>query len=277
MKLRRRIPRSLKGKIIGAAIGTLGGPVGMAVGALIGHLYDARDPSHRLKNLVSELSSATTRRGAPEPLPPEAEHFLSSLAGLAVAVASAGGAVKPEQIRALKSFFRDHLGFSAGGRIEEIIDDAVRRTADMHAAAGRTADIDVGLLAIRYGNLTPFGGRLLLLRVLFMVVQADPEGINSAEERLILRIAGLLGLESYYPGIRAEFSPADTGRAKAYRILGVAPKAEDREIRHAYHRLASMYHPDRVSTLGEEFVRLAEERTKALNEAYAEIRKARGF
>ncbi|GAH62533.1 unnamed protein product, partial [marine sediment metagenome] len=48
-------------------------------------------------------------------------------------------------------------------------------------------------------------------------------------------------------------------------------------IRSAYRKLAAQYHPDRVDNLGEEFVRVAEEKFKRINEAYEEIKKERGF
>ena len=36
-------------------------------------------------------------------------------------------------------------------------------------------------------------------------------------------------------------------------------------------------HPDKVASLGPEFVKVAEERFKAIQEAYEEIRRERGF
>jgi DnaJ like chaperone protein len=36
-------------------------------------------------------------------------------------------------------------------------------------------------------------------------------------------------------------------------------------------------HPDRVANLGPEFVKVAEEKFKAIQEAYEEIRREKGF
>ena len=51
-------------------------------------------------------------------------------------------------------------------------------------------------------------------------------------------------------------------------VLGVAPSASKEEIVRNYRHRIKQYHPDRVVGLAPEFLYLAEERTKALNEAY---------
>ena len=61
-------------------------------------------------------------------------------------------------------------------------------------------------------------------------------------------------------------------QADSYRILGLAPNASPTEISGAYHRLAQMYHPDKVAGLAPEFQALAERRMKEINAAYASLR-----
>jgi len=58
-------------------------------------------------------------------------------------------------------------------------------------------------------------------------------------------------------------------------VLGVAPSASKVEIVRKYRRMIKQYHPDRVVGLAPEFLQLAEERTKALNEAYANAMRTR--
>lgn len=70
--------------------------------------------------------------------------------------------------------------------------------------------------------------------------------------------------------------PADGKTKKSpYEVLGVAGNASPEEIKHAYRQLASQYHPDKVSHLGDEFKLLAEKRFKEIQEAY-ELLKAEG-
>ena len=64
-------------------------------------------------------------------------------------------------------------------------------------------------------------------------------------------------------------------QADWWSILGVAPSATKDEIaRHFRHRIKQC-HPDLVAGLAPEFLELAEEHTKALNEAYENAMRCR--
>ena len=56
-----------------------------------------------------------------------------------------------------------------------------------------------------------------------------------------------------------------------YKVLGVGRNASAGEIKSAYRRLATQYHPDKVAHLGEEFRNLAEQRFKEIQKAYEEL------
>jgi DnaJ-domain-containing protein 1 len=58
-----------------------------------------------------------------------------------------------------------------------------------------------------------------------------------------------------------------------YDVLGVSQTASLEEIRSAYLRMITLYHPDRVTGLGEEFRLLAEHRAKEINAAYGTARR----
>jgi hypothetical protein len=62
--------------------------------------------------------------------------------------------------------------------------------------------------------------------------------------------------------------PRRSGMVTPEEILGVRPRATEREIRAAFHRLAVHYHPDKVHHRGEEFERMAHEKFLRLKEAY---------
>ena len=58
-----------------------------------------------------------------------------------------------------------------------------------------------------------------------------------------------------------------------YSVLGVSPNASDEEIKRAYRELARKYHPDNYQN--NPLADLAEEKMKAINEAYETIQKQR--
>ena len=65
--------------------------------------------------------------------------------------------------------------------------------------------------------------------------------------------------------------------SEAYDILGVETNASDAEVKKAYRVLAMMYHPDKVSSLGDEAIRQATESMKQINMAWDVVKEARGM
>ena len=62
-----------------------------------------------------------------------------------------------------------------------------------------------------------------------------------------------------------------------YEVLGVTKGASADEIKKAYRKLAVKYHPDKVATLGEDVQKAAEEKFKAVSQAYEAICRERGI
>ena len=61
----------------------------------------------------------------------------------------------------------------------------------------------------------------------------------------------------------------------SYRILEISKSASDTDLKRAFRKMANKYHPDKVSHLGKEMQNLAEEKFKAVNDAYQQIKKDR--
>ena len=58
-----------------------------------------------------------------------------------------------------------------------------------------------------------------------------------------------------------------------FDTLDISPNATLDEIKSAYKRKISQYHPDKVASLGPEFILIAEEKTKRINASYEEALK----
>ena len=60
-----------------------------------------------------------------------------------------------------------------------------------------------------------------------------------------------------------------------HEVLGVARNASKAEIKQAYRKLLTKYHPDKFSHLGNEFERIAQERTRRIVSAYEQLTGSR--
>jgi DnaJ like chaperone protein len=60
-------------------------------------------------------------------------------------------------------------------------------------------------------------------------------------------------------------------------VLGISSSAGIDEIRHAYRRMITQYHPDKVASLGLELRELAELKSKQITMAYREAMRMRGI
>jgi DnaJ like chaperone protein len=114
--------------------------------------------------------------------------------------------------------------------------------------------------------------RLELVHVLFGLSQADGH-IHPEEIKIIHTIAHYMNIsENDFISIQAMFvrdSKSD------YKVLEISSDATDEEVKKAYRKMANKYHPDKVSHLGDELQKLAEEKFKSVNDAYQTIKKQR--
>jgi uncharacterized membrane protein YkvA (DUF1232 family) len=68
-------------------------------------------------------------------------------------------------------------------------------------------------------------------------------------------------------------NPEQSRPKSAYDILGIRPGASKEEITAAYKKAVKKYHPDKLSHLGEEFSRLANEKFLEIQRAYDALMK----
>ena len=60
-------------------------------------------------------------------------------------------------------------------------------------------------------------------------------------------------------------------------ILEIDESASQEEVKGAFRKMANKYHPDKVSHLGKEMQTSAEEKFKAVNNAYHQLKKDRNM
>jgi DnaJ like chaperone protein len=129
----------------------------------------------------------------------------------------------------------------------------------------------------------------VLLAYLIVLAMADGH-FHPAEEALLIEIAGYLG---YGPAEfrqmiemvlnQTHFASGHVNEATtlddAYKALGVSKDSSDAEIKRAYRKLMSQYHPDKLIGQGvpEDMVAMATEQAKEIQIAYDLIERNRAL
>ncbi len=235
------------GKWIGGGLGfVMGGPIGGLFGFVVGSLIDsATGPA-------STVETNNTTPGA----------FGISLLVLIAAVMKADGKVVKSELDYVKQFFIRQFGKDNAKEALKMLRDLLKQ------------DIPLRDVCEQIGYNMDYASRLQLMHLLFGVAGADGN-YHPSELTVIETISKYLKISSSdFLSIRNMFIP-DTDAA--YKILEVEPSVSNEELKKAYRKMAMKYHPDKVSHLGEDFQKTADEKFKKVNEAYEKIKKERNL
>ena len=116
--------------------------------------------------------------------------------------------------------------------------------------------------------------RLEIIHILFGLSASDGE-VHPKEVRVIHTISNYLNInQSDYKSIKAMFIGDSSS---AYTILEIDSTVSDQDVKKAYRKMANKYHPDKVSHLGKDLQKVAEEKFKSVNNSYQTIKKERGL
>ena len=173
----------------------------------------------------------------------------------------ADGKTTSQELSTLRSFFTRNFGAQAGGEAEEIVRELLTKDYNLYEVCGQ----------IR--SCMDYSQRLQLYH--YLVALGACDGLHQREIDVLETIATYIGLsKAEVDSIFAQFRPSNDSN---YRILEIEPDATDDEVKKAYRKMAIKYHPDKVATLGEDVQKAAEEKFKAVNQAYEAICKERGI
>ena len=237
------------GKWLGGGLGfVMGGPIGGLLGFLVGSMID----STTVQSSTYTTRHTRTTQG----------DFGMSLLVLVAAVMKADGKVVKSELDYVKQFFVRQFGQESAKEAILMLKDIIKQ------------DIPVRDVCLQISRNMDYASRLQLLHLLFNVSLSDSK-IHPLEIEIIEKISGALGVTSNdFLSIKNMFIPETDS---SYKILEIEPAASNEDVKKAYRKMAMKYHPDKVSHLGDDFRKTADEKFKMVNEAYEKIKKERNM
>jgi DnaJ like chaperone protein len=206
-----------------------------------------------LRAVLANLASSEVRRQAA---------FTIALIALSAKMAKADGVVTRPEVDAFCRIFTIPPGEAKN--VNRVYNLAKRDIAGFEAYARDVAR----LLADDPGMLED------ILDGLFDIAKADG-AVHERELAYLEEVATLFGLDPVaFARIRARHV-VEPGEADPYLVLAADPSWDMAQLRRHYRRLVSDNHPDRLIARGvpEEFVRIANDRLAAINNAWELIEK----
>ena len=241
---------SVSKKILFGGLGwALAGPIGAIIGY---YLASSGDYSGQ-----RTFGSATQNYSSTKP-----GDFMVSLLVLLGAVMKADKQLQKSELDYVKQFLRQQFSHQNTQEYMTLFKDIIKQ------------DYPIRDVCRQIQRSMDHPSRLELIHVLFGLSQADGH-VHPDEISIIHTIARYLNINEHdFDSIKAMFVK-DTH--SDYKVLEIENSATDSEVKKAYRKMASKYHPDKVNHLGEDLKHLAEEKFKAVNDAYQSIKKQRGM
>jgi DnaJ like chaperone protein len=255
-------------KLIAAIIGYyLFGFFGALMGLFVGSMLD------RLRDYGS---------GAVNPLQNALRQtvFLETMFISMGRLAKADGRVSPQEIAHAEETMRQ-LGMTAEHRLQAI--ELFKR--------GTSPEFDIEPVYARFMSVCGHTRHLRQMLLVYLVTMALADGhMHAAEEALLADIARRLGYTAsefrqlmdmvlnqsrFMGGKPSTESELDA----AYKALGVTKDNTDQEIKRAYRKLISQYHPDKLIGQGmpADMIAMATEKTKEIQLAHDLIKQTRNI
>ena len=196
-------------------------------------------------------------------------------------LAKADGRVSQDEIDHTEAFMRK-LGMTA----------AHRQQAIAWFKQGADPGFDIGPTYQRFMSVCGQTRNLKYVLLVYLIVMALADGeLHPAEETVLFDIAGRVGYNraTFQQLLDMVLNQSHFGQGKAatsasalddaYKALGVTKDSSDQEIKRAYRRQMSQYHPDKLIGQGlpEDMIAMATEQSKEIQRAYELIKKSRNI
>ena len=237
---------SLNKKLLWGGLGwVFAGPIG----AVLGYTYASmsNNGSYRIPG-----SSSSTKHG----------DFIISVLVLFAKVMKADGKLLKSELNYVKRFLKQQFGIHKTKELMVVFRDILEQ------------DYPLKDVCKQIQRSMDHPSRLELIHILYGLSASDGH-VHPEEIKIIQTMANYLNInKNDYESIKAMFAKDEEA---IFRVLEISTNASNDEIKKAYRKMANKYHPDKVSHLGKEMQKMAEEKFKAVNDAYQRLKKDRNI
>ena len=191
--------------------------------------------------------------------------FEMSLLVLATMVVRADGKIKKSELDCVRLFFLQSFGKSKSDIYFKVFNQIKTKPFP-----------SIRSVCLEVNKSVNHKTRLQIVHFLFSIAHSDGH-IDAREIEVIKKISKYFWINDYdFSSIEAMFLNKDQ-IANSYTVLGVNESASDEEIKKAYRKIIKKYHPDKLTNVSNDVVKLAKDKFQAVQDAYNQIRKKRGF
>ena len=261
-----KIPGHWWGKLIGGIIGLLkGGLAGAVFGAFLGHMVD---------RFLAGLSGSNRTRDA----------FFGAMFSTLGHINKADGRVTKAEIAAAEQLMQ---------RLQ--LTETERQRAIRFFQQGKEQDFNLDATLREFARNSMLRHELRIMFIELLLEAAVADGTLTREEQAILVQACTVlhipanvfsamlrarqgGGGSTY-GNYQKIPGQGQSLQQSYAALGLKADASAQEIKRAYRKLVSQYHPDKLVSQGlpEEMMELSKNRVREINAAYDKIKASKGI
>ena len=233
-----------------------GGMVGYFVGYIIEEWFNKKPNSKRGGGFRQSANSRSQQQVSPK-------DFELNLLSLASIIIKADGQVNKAELDYVRQYFVSSYGKERANATFKVFNEVIKNR-----------EVNAYKICAYITQYTRYESRLQILHFLFGIAKADGH-VSANEDKKITDISGFFRIQNKdFESIRAMFySDANN----AYKILEIEKTATDSEIKKAYRSMAKKYHPDKLQHLPEHLIKGAKEKFQAVQEAYDQLQKERGF
>ena len=236
--------------------GGLGWAMGGPIGAILGYAFASLS-----EQMQGQTPTGKSYRRGKMPRTRTGD-FMASLLVLLGAVMKADGKLKKSELDYVKNFLNQQFNSIDAGNYLLLYKEILNQEYSLRSVC----------MQIKMSMDHP--SRLQLMHLLFGISLADGH-THEKELKIIELISRYLNInQNDFASLKAMFVKSTKS---AYKILEIDQSASDSEVKKAYRKMAQKYHPDKVAHLGAELQDSAEEKFKAVNQAYKEIKLERGI